>query len=217
MLDSVIFDFDGTLVDSSPGIFHTALYTVRELGITEEFSDADLRRFVGPPLRDCFHAAFNLDPSLVDRAVEIYREEYQRTGRHMMKLYPGMKDALSELSSMGMKLAVATFKGEDLVNECVEELGISEYFSSVHGSDRNESRTKGRIIEMTMEDMHAPQSSVIMIGDTVNDLKGAENAHVAFLPVTYGFGFTENDGLDPSASSPVEIPDIIKKLNGGIQ
>ena len=112
MIKGVFFDFDGTIADSSEGIFHTALYTIRALGITEEYSESDLRKFVGPPLRDCFRVAFGLDPSLIDDAVSIYREEYLRTGYRMMRLYPGIKELLGKLHADGIMTGVATFKGE---------------------------------------------------------------------------------------------------------
>ena len=115
MVKGVLFDFDGTLADSSDGIFHTALYSIRQLGIAREYGEEQLRRFVGPPLRDCFRVAFDLDPSLIDEAVRIYRGEYLRTGYRMMRLYPGVKELLMSLRSLSIMTGVATFKGEELV------------------------------------------------------------------------------------------------------
>ena len=106
MVKAVLFDFDGTLADSSPGIFHTALYTVRKLGIEREYTDEELRRFIGPPLRMCFSVAFGLEEALLDPAVAIYREEYRRKGMHMMSLYPGMEKLLAELKAKGIKICV---------------------------------------------------------------------------------------------------------------
>ena len=86
MPEAMIFDFDRTLADSSEGIFHTALYTVRKLGVAREYTEEDLRRFVGPPLRQCFVVAFGLEEALLDDALDIYRKEYDEHGRFMMHL-----------------------------------------------------------------------------------------------------------------------------------
>lgn len=216
MVKGVIFDFDGTLADSSPGIFHTALYTVRALGITREYSDTELRKFVGPPLRDCFRVTFDLDPSLIDDALRIYREEYLRTGCRMMDLYPGMKELLAALREMGIKTGVATFKGEELVKLCLENLGVLGLFDSVHGSNEKENRTKGDIINLCIDDFAIPRSQVLMVGDTLNDKKGADDASVMFLAVRYGFGFASEEelsGLD-SAENTGGILEYIKTYGG---
>ena len=153
MAEAVLFDFDGTIADSSEGIFHTALYTVRQLGVTDEFTEADLRRFVGPPLRQCFVVAFGLDESLLDDALRIYRAEYDKRGRFMMKLYPGMRDVLETIKGMGLRLGTASFKTETLVRQCLEHLGILDLFDTVRGSDLRENRTKSDIINLALNDL----------------------------------------------------------------
>lgn len=218
MIRAVLFDFDGTLADSSEGIFHTALYSVRELGITKEYSDEDLRRFVGPPLHDCFRTAFGMeDPELIESAVAIYRREYDSRGYRMMHLYPGMVELIKHLKADGIKVGVATFKGEQLVKFCLENLGVLSLFDSVHGSDMQENRTKGDIIRLVLDDFSLSGNDVLMIGDTINDLKGAKEAGVQFLGVTYGFGFTDSCELEGylHADSATEIYEEIKNINGG--
>ena len=217
MVKGVLFDFDGTLADSSDGIFHTALYSIRQLGIAREYGEEQLRRFVGPPLRDCFRVAFDLDPSLIDEAVRIYRGEYLRTGYRMMRLYPGVKELLMSLRSLSIMTGVATFKGEELVKSCLDNLGVLSLFDSVHGSDERESRTKGDIISMVVSDMAIGRDEALMVGDTVNDRKGAEEAGVPLLAVTYGFGFNaaeEREGCRCVGSAD-GILDMIRKINGG--
>ena len=217
MVKGVLFDFDGTLADSSAGIFHTALYSIRQLGITKEYGEEQLRRFVGPPLRDCFRVTFDLDPSLIDDAVRIYREEYLRTGYRMMSLYPGMKELLIRLRSLSIMTGVATFKGEELVKSCLDNLGVLSLFDSVHGSDERESRTKGDIIRLVLSDMAIDRSEALMVGDTVNDRRGAEDAGVPFLAVTYGFGFRTADERTECmcAGDTEEIFRMIEDINGG--
>ena len=200
MAKAVLFDFDGTLADSSPGIYHTALYTVRKLGIDREYTDEDLRKFIGPPLRMCFSVAFGLDERLLDTAVRIYREEYRRRGMHMMQLYPGIEELLRRLKGEGYKLAVATFKGEELVRKCLGNLGILPLFDAVSGSNEVETRTKSDIICLALDHMGVDGSEAVMVGDTPTDMAGAEGAGTGFIGVGYGFGFRKGEGYADSPS-----------------
>lgn len=212
MIKAVLFDFDGTIADSSEGIFYTALYTVRKLGIDKEYSDEELRRFVGPPLHRCFIEAFNLDESLLDDAVKIYRKEYFRAGMLMMHLYPGIEKLLIDLRKRGIKTGVASFKMDGLVRKCLGNLGVLQYFDSVHGADENGQLTKGDIINLAISDLGEERSSILMVGDTENDRKGAEDAAVPFLGVSYGFGF-RNDGQYDFAVVP-SVPAILSYIEG---
>ena len=172
---------------------------------------------MGPPLRDCFRVAFGLDPSLIDDAVSIYRDEYLRTGYRMMRLYPGIKELLGKLHADGIMTGVATFKGEDLVKLCLENLGVLHLFDTVHGSNERENRTKGDIIRMCVSDSGIADDEALMVGDTANDLKGALDASVPFLGVRYGFGFADMKELDgsPYADDADGIYRYICNRNGG--
>ena len=217
MTEAVLFDFDGTLADSSAGIFHSALYTVRQLGVSREYSNEELRRFVGPPLRQCFVVAFGLDEALLDDAVEIYRREYDERGRFMMELYPGMRDTLVMMKKRGLKLAVASFKYEGLVRSCLEYLGILDLFDSVHGSSLTEEMTKGDIIKLALADLNISPENAVMVGDTLSDLAGAEGAGTGFIGVSYGFGFHPGEVIDDyyMASSPEGLLRALDRINGG--
>ena len=74
MIKAVLFDLDGTLFDSSSGIFHTANHTMRVLGFDECHDEKQLRKFVGPPLRECFRITFATEEKYLDRCVEVYRD-----------------------------------------------------------------------------------------------------------------------------------------------
>ena len=208
MVKAAIFDFDGTLADSSPGIFATAIYTMKELGFSGEYTNEQLRKFVGPPLRDCFRIAFGLDESLLDDAVAIYRREYQREGMFRMSLFPGMKETLIALRDEGILIGAASNKGEATLKACLDNLGITELFDSIHGSSPSASFTKGDIIKMVLNDFCISGKDAVMIGDTDNDRIGAEEAGVHFLPVSYGFGFEKQKG---SADTPEDIVRILKE------
>ena len=208
MVRAVIFDFDGTLADSSPGIFATAIHTMRALGFQEEYSAQQLRRFVGPPLRDCFSVAFGLEESLLDKAVEIYRAEYHREGMYRMSLYPGMRETLERLREMGYLIGAASNKGEQTLLACLGNLSAADLFDSIHGSSRSVRLTKGDIITLVLKDLGLRPCEAVMVGDTENDRIGAEEAGVGFIGVSYGFGYTKHKG---SADSPEDIIRILEE------
>lgn len=215
MLEAVLFDFDGTIADTSPGIFHTAIHAMRSLGFNDEYKDEDLRRFVGPPLRDCFRIAFGLDPKYIDEAVAIYHREYSEHGMYMCSLYPGILDLLGMLRNNGIRIGLATFKGEKLAYRCLENLGILGCFDAVFGSDDSESRTKSDIIRLCLSELGVKASDALMVGDTENDRKGASGASVPFAAVTWGFGYHKGDAImDYTVDSADELGKLALKLRG---
>lgn len=216
MYSTFLFDLDGTLMNTSPGIFYTANYTMNELGFPS-VPDQQLRKFVGPPLKECFKVACGLEDSLIDEACVIYRKRYDEKGRFMANVYDGIIDVLRIMKADGMKIAVATLKYERLATEVLEYFGLAPYFDVVVGADTGGQRTKAQIIDLSLERLVvADKSCALMIGDTLHDLKGAQEAGVDMLAVDYGFGFprgvdlSEERGVVGVADSPLAILKLLK-------
>ena len=210
MIKAVLFDLDGTLFDSSPGIFHTANYTVKALGFEPCNDYKQLKKFVGPPLRDCFRITFGTKEEYLDKCVEVYREEYSRTGVHMLSLYDGMKSLLEKLKSRKYLTAVCTNKYEKLAKQIIQEQGLEELFDTIEGTDEKGTITKTDCIRNAIIELGITPDQALMVGDTLNDQTGAKEAGVKFCGVTYGFGFesfSEIDGF--AASHPLDILDIV--------
>ncbi|NCB01316.1 MAG: HAD family hydrolase [Spirochaetia bacterium] len=196
MHNTIIFDLDGTLVDTSKGIFATANYTMRELGY-EELSDAQLRKFVGPPLAVCFRVACGLDEELILPACDIYRKEYAKGNMYLGEVYPGIVDLLTTLKTRNISLGVATLKHEDVAIEILKNKGLFNYFDTIRGSSTELLLSKADIIELALEDLHIEDTSkVIMVGDTPHDLDGALSVGVDFVAVDWGFGFQKGHILE---------------------
>lgn len=191
MHTTLLFDLDGTLLDTSPGIFSTANYTLRTLGLPEQ-SNAQLRRFVGPPLAACFRVACGLEESLIPKACDIYREEYTRAGAMFdASVYAGIAELLDALASRNITLAVATLKLESLAHNILEQFGLAHYFAVISGADLQGNLTKADIIEQALTRLnHHGRKDVLMVGDTPHDLDGALVAGVDFVGVDWGFGFS---------------------------
>ncbi len=215
MFKAVLFDLDGTLFDSSPGIFHTANFTVKELGFEPCEDLVRMKKFVGPPLKDCFRIVYNTPEEYLDECVRVYREEYKRKGMKMVTLYEGIKDTLIALRRMGIKTGVCTNKYEELAVDIFRQQGILELFDIVKGTDEKGTITKSDCIRLAYTELNLTKDDVLMVGDTHNDEEGAANNGVAFCGVLYGFGFSKKEDISYGCcvNKAIEILDIVKKEN----
>lgn len=213
MIKAVLFDFDGTIADSSEGIMECALKTVAEIGYDTSIYTKDyLRRFIGPPLSDCFRITFSVPEPMVEWCVERYRHFYHFDGMFKMRAYPGIVELLEELRRRGIKTAVATNKIKDLAEKCCTNLGLEPLFDYISGPGKDGGITKARVIELAIEALGVDKEDVLMVGDTINDEKGAEGAGVAFLPVTWGFGFDKNNTENGRrADVPSDVLNILEE------
>jgi phosphoglycolate phosphatase len=185
----VIFDLDGTLMNTSPGIFTTANWTMKELGLPIENDLNQLAKFVGPPLKDCFRVTYNLEESLIDKACEIYRKGYQEHGQYLATVYDGMEDLLKTLNDNGVDCAVGTLKYERIARNMIKDKGLDKYFKKVYGSNAAGTISKASICERIVKELGHDNKDSILVGDTLGDLRGAKLSNINFIAVTYGFGF----------------------------
>ena len=193
----IIFDLDGTLLNTSPGIFATANYTMKKLGF-DELPESQLRKFVGPPLAACFRIACGLEEHLIEQACSIYREGYAKGAMYRASAYEGIVEMLETLRSRGLTLLVATLKHEDMARKILERKGLIQYFTSVHGSDSQGALTKKDIILNALKAINkASGPDVLMVGDTPHDMDGARDAGVNFLAVDWGFGYHKGERIPP--------------------
>ena len=193
MRSVILFDLDGTLLDTSPGIFETANHTMRELGF-RELPNAQLRKFVGPPLPACFRVACGLDEKLISTACDIYRKRYAADGgMYKANFYAGVEPLLTDLGRRGITLGVATLKLESLAVKVLEHFGLASFFSTIAGADATGLLDKAGIIDVALDRLQVvDRRDVVMVGDTPHDLEGARSAGVGFVGVYWGFGFNRD-------------------------
>ena len=129
--DILLFDLDGTLTDSGPGIMHAAQYALRGGGI-EVADSSTLSFFVGPPLADIFLRYF--PPQEVGAAIARFREYYHETGWLENAPYPGIETCLQALCAAGKTLYVATSKLETLAFQVLSHFGLDRYFAGIFGA-----------------------------------------------------------------------------------
>lgn len=185
----VLFDLDGTLLDTSPGIFNSVRYAESQMGL-EPIPDSRLREFVGPPPKSMYRNIYGLNEEQALLAAQKHREYGRNKAIYEAEVYPGIRELLEQLKAAGYKLAVATLKAETIARTILEYYGIAAYFDTIVGMDPQETLTKRMTIDLAKERTHT-SGPAVLVGDSVYDHVGAVEAGVDFLGVLYGFGFHE--------------------------
>ncbi len=182
--DAAIFDLDGTLTDSRPGIFACTEYALKRMGFPVPPEDT-LSRFLGPPLAESFMKYCGMTEEQASFATELYRERYIPVGWKENSVYPRIRALLAELKKRGAYLAVATGKPEHTSVEILRYFGLLPYFDAVAGPTPADLHAdKGALIRRVL-----PKSGkAVMIGDIAGDIKGAQDAGIDSIAALYGYG-----------------------------
>lgn len=187
----VLFDFDGTVVNTGPAVLRVARQTLHEAG----FDDAeipDLTPIIGPPIEQGFIITMGVDRLQADRLVERYREIFNETVRPGdYPPLPGMVELLEDLKASGRRLAVATSRLETSCNTMLRGIGL-DVFEVVCGRVHGVRETKADSIRGALAGLGASPAEAVMVGDRHNDVDGA---HEVGLPCV---------GLYSGAASPGE-------------
>lgn len=186
---SLLFDLDGTLTDSSEGVFNGCVYALEKLGYSVP-PNFEHTKVVGPPLLWSFQTFFGLSEEESQKALALFREFYVPKGIYQNRVYDGIKDLLKALNDHGYNLVLATSKAEPQAKIVLDSFGLAEYFSYIAGCPLNETGvTKADVIRTAFEHTKAKdKSEIVMIGDTHFDIDGAIDCGIDSIGVLYGMG-----------------------------
>lgn len=211
-MQTLFFDMDGTLIDSEPGIIGGLVYTFDTLGQVLP-SAAQLRSWIGPPLRDSFHAQFDGDAALVQQALTLYRDRYDSVGWTEHRVFDGIPATIEALHAAGHTLAVVTSKNERFARRIVEHLPFGHCFSEVVGaSDDGARRFKVDLIAEALRRLSLQAHQCVMIGDRKMDVEGAKAHAMRCIGVLWGFGDAvelRQAGADVLAATPAELAALL--------
>lgn len=199
----ILFDLDGTLLDTSPGIFNSVRFAEQQLGFSP-IPDEQLRVFVGPPPKQMYQKVYGVDEETAAKATGFHRQYSREKAIYEATVYPGMKETLAALQQQGYKLGVATLKGQKIAEKVLEIHGLAAYFQAIVGMDEAESFTKCKTIQVAMEQTNTT-GNVLMVGDSEYDYIGACEAGVDFVGAVYGFGIAAEDKRFPLIDTPLEL------------
>ena len=188
---AVLFDWDGTVADTRPGIFNSVRYAIGQYGIADK-PDDELRYFIGPPLYDGFEHVFGVSPELANELTDTYRVYYRDKGIFECNVYDGVGDLLRKLHDAGVKTAVVSSKPKEFLDRLVEHFGLADHLDAVVGPAMdNHNSNKTVLVNQALKELMLLSSTVAMIGDRHFDMEGAKAAGVNAVGVLYGYGTEE--------------------------
>ncbi len=195
---NILFDVDGTLLDSRRDIAAAQLWTYRQLGV-DSLLPEDVYPHIGKPLAETF--ALLLPRSLHDRIPEaglMYRDYYRAHAFDTTTLFPGVEETIAALYKRGMNLATATIKSTETTAKVLAHFGIAHYFRHIQGTDNGIFKPDPAIINSILAERSWNRDETLMVGDTDKDIEVGRNAVVRTCGVTYGsFTRTQMAALKP--------------------
>ncbi|MBF0310412.1 MAG: HAD-IA family hydrolase [Magnetococcales bacterium] len=190
MISLVIFDCDGTLVDSLEGITRCMMLAFRDEGLQRPVSEAEVRNVVGLSLGLAVETMLpGVEEVVQNRVVERYKKHYKELAdaRQLSNpLFPGVKETLDRLRDRGVRLAMATGKSRRGVGRTLEETGLGPWFATVRTADCAPSKPHPGMIEQILQELDCPPDEALMVGDTDFDILMGHAAGVRTCAVTYG-------------------------------
>lgn len=215
-MKAILFDLDGTLIDSSEGITKSTQYALAHYGIIEN-DLSKFYKFIGPPLVASFKKYYDFPEEQAVEAVAVYRERYNKIGLFECRLYPGVRECIETLKKKGYLIGMASSKPEVSCRRILEHFGILELFDDVVGATFDgRIDTKEEVLnEVLRRWSNVPKEEMCLIGDTMFDVEGANKVGVRSVAVTFGFGDVEQmikAGAVAVCEEMSSLPEIIEKM-----
>lgn len=191
----VVFDVDGTLLDTTQGITEAVKYTINYKKLPT-IDDNIIQQFIGPPIQDSFSKHYGIKGKELQEIADVFRDYYKEHSLLLAKPYDGVYEVLSKLKEHQIQIAIATYKRQDYARKLLYHFHFNQYSSLLYGADNNNILKKTDIINLCVQ--HAgiqAREKVLMVGDSQHDAKGASSSGIDFIGVTYGFGYTNCDQI----------------------
>ena len=201
----VLFDLDGTLADSAPGITATLALMFQELGMPVP-APAELLKYVGPPILEAFHDFAGMSEEKAQAALDIYRRFYLENGTKGVTIYPGIPRLLRAVHRSHLAISLATSKPEKPATRLLDSANLTRYFDVITGASVDETRSAK--VDVVAEALHrlkcagSDMSRPVMVGDRQYDIVGAAENEVPTIYVEWGYGSpAESVGAIATAAS----------------
>ena len=212
MYQYLLFDLDGTLTDSKPGILNCVRYALNHMHYTN-YNDQFLNQFIGPPLMVSFQQFCGFDEETAAIATAKYRERFSTIGLFENAVYDGALDMLKTLKQAGKTIALSTSKPELYTFQIIERFGIAQYVDEPVGATMDQTREKK--VDVIKETLHRlaidtpeKRAQTIMIGDRFHDILGAKECGLDSIGCRWGY----SDPMELENAGATYIFDTISQL-----
>lgn len=202
-MSNIIFDFDGTLFDTYPGISKSIKLMMSDMGL-KALPESEYAKFIGPPVHIGFHDFLGLSGDELERAVELFRKYYTNSGVYDSRPYDGIEEMLQELKANGATLGIASSKPEFAVTKLLKLFKLDTLFdkvSAASGVERSCDKSERLLLA-------ASEPKAAMVGDRLYDMQAAKKVGFTAVGVSYGFG-TRQELFDFGADF---VCDTVKEL-----
>jgi phosphoglycolate phosphatase len=211
---NILFDLDGTLIHSLPGIEEALQATLKHLG-RNSYDKAAFRPLVGYPLEKVFKKLLGEDDPDVGIAVRIYRRFYMDIGLPQARPYGGIPKMLEALHKRNRSLHIVTARNEEVAKAILEKNGMIGYILSVRGERQGDGReSKTDLLTEVIRDQRLDPEDTVMVGDRRFDTEAALANGCVSIGVTYGYGSRE-ELIESGADLLVDTPGELEKLLWG--
>ena len=185
----IIFDLDGTLVDSLDGIEHSYRHAIRLNLVAQDVPD--IRSYIGPPIRDIFRLSLNLtDKIILDKLERSFRVNYDSIGYKLSPLYPRVVEVLDELLAKNIVCHILTNKPKAATDAILNNHQLVKYFKNIISRENHSQIFKNKIeaARFLSGKIDTAQHQVVVVGDSLDDAESAKVCGYGFLAAIYGYG-----------------------------
>jgi phosphoglycolate phosphatase len=211
MIRNVIFDLDGTLVDSAPVCADILSEMLHDRGSTRRISVADATPFLSRGGKHMISGLLGADCADPELEIADFRTRYLHHPTPPESLYPGVFEGLGQLAAAGLTLGICSNKPQKLCQKVLSDLGLVRHFSTILGGAPGRlSKPNPQLLEMTLEELGALPEHCLFVGDSEIDHAAAEAVGIAFLLVNYGYSDERWDRLGLIQFS--NFPDVVKLI-----
>lgn len=205
---AVIFDLDGTILDSQKGIAKAFQSALKAYGVEE--SVENIAKLIGPPLARTIITHYGFSEEDGAEAMKVHRKYLREKGIYECGIFDGVIDMLDRFKKSGVKMAIATNKPEEFAVAQLKYYKMEHYFEGIFGNNLEQTRgSKGDFVREAMESCKVLDSKdAVMVGDRKNDIQGGVENGLDTIAVLYGYGSEEelnNCGANYVVKTPLDV------------
>jgi len=212
---NIIFDFDGTLVDSRPGIVEAFKKVIKKLA-AQKITDQEVIKLLGTPLAQIINILLKTsDEATISKGQDLFKEYYSKNGLYQNIVYPGVEEMLKSLKDQSRQLFVVSNKIELFMNKILEQRHLKKYFTFVLGTDGTDTQSKKpERVKYLLDHYKLKKHETVMVGDTENDIIAGKRNFIYSIGTTWGYGLESaliKAKADKICHSPLKLEQFIRK------